>query len=70
DHESRGEWGHAIDRWQRARGRGLDDDAIVLQLASCYGFAGAPEAGLAALDHFGDPAALPDAARGRIELAR
>ncbi|AXF22596.1 FkbM family methyltransferase [Burkholderia pyrrocinia] len=69
DHESRCEWGHAIDRWQRARGRGLDDDAIALQLASCYGFAGAPEAGLAALDHFGDPAALPDATRGRIELA-
>ncbi|WP_321790786.1 FkbM family methyltransferase [Burkholderia pyrrocinia] len=70
DHESRCEWGHAIDRWQRARGHGLDDDAIALQLASCYGFAGAPDAGLAALDHFGDPAALPDAARGRIELAR
>ncbi|KWF85538.1 FkbM family methyltransferase [Burkholderia diffusa] len=70
DHESRCEWGHAIDRWQRARGRGLDDDAIAFQLASCYGFAGAPEAGLAALDHFGDPAVLPDAARGRIELAR
>ncbi|NTY40109.1 FkbM family methyltransferase [Burkholderia diffusa] len=70
DHESRCEWGHAIDRWQRARGRGLDDDAIALQLASCYGFAGAPDAGLAALDRFGDPAALPDAARGRIELAR
>lgn len=70
DHESRGEWGHAIDRWQRARGRGLDDDAIALQLASCYGFAGAPEAGLAALDHFGNPAALPDASRGRVELAR
>ncbi|NTX30697.1 FkbM family methyltransferase, partial [Burkholderia pyrrocinia] len=62
DHESRCEWGHAIDRWQRARGHGLDDDAIALQLASCYGFAGAPDAGLAALDHFGDPAALPDAA--------
>ncbi|AKM41474.1 FkbM family methyltransferase [Burkholderia contaminans] len=70
DHESRGEWGHAIDRWQRARDRGLDDDAIALQLASCYGFAGAPEAGLAALERFGDPAALPDATRGRIELAR
>ncbi|KUY98149.1 FkbM family methyltransferase [Burkholderia territorii] len=70
DHEARGEWGHAIDRWQRARGRGLDDDAIALQLASCYGFAGEPEAGLAALDHFGDPAALPDASRGRVELAR
>ncbi|WP_176040451.1 FkbM family methyltransferase [Burkholderia stabilis] len=70
DHESRGEWGHAIDRWQRVLGRGLDDDAIALQLASCYGFAGAPEAGLAALERFGDPAALPDASRGRIELAR
>ncbi|WP_175954778.1 FkbM family methyltransferase [Burkholderia sp. BCC0405] len=70
DHESRCEWGHAIERWQRARGRGLDDDAIALQLASCYGFAGAPEAGLAALERFGDPAALPDATRGRIELAR
>ncbi|WP_446904670.1 FkbM family methyltransferase [Burkholderia sp. YIM B11467] len=70
DHESRCEWGRAIDRWQRARGRGLDDDAIALQLASCYGFAGAPEAGLAALERFGDPAVLPDATRGRIELAR
>lgn len=60
EHESRGEWGHAIDRWRRARGRGLDDEAIALQLASCYGFAGMPEAGLAALDPFGDPAALPD----------
>lgn len=70
EHESRGEWGHAIDRWRRARGRGLDDEAIALQLASCYGFAGMPEAGLAALDPFSDPAALPDAARGRIQLAR
>jgi len=70
DHESRCEWGHAIDRWQRARGRGLDDDAIALQLASCYGFAGAPDAGLAALERFGDPDALPDATRGRIELMR
>ncbi|MGU3780899.1 FkbM family methyltransferase [Burkholderia metallica] len=70
DHESRCEWGHAIARWQRARGRGLDDDAIALQLASCYGFAGAPDAGLAALEHFGDTDALPDATRGRIELAR
>ncbi|EGD04341.1 FkbM family methyltransferase, partial [Burkholderia sp. TJI49] len=59
EHEARCEWGHAIDCWQRARARGLDDDAIALQLASCYGFAGAPDAGLAALERFGDPAALP-----------
>ncbi|KVC38980.1 FkbM family methyltransferase [Burkholderia pseudomultivorans] len=70
EHEARCEWGHAIDCWQRARERGLDDDAIALQLASCYGFAGAPDAGLAALERFGDPAALPDAQRGRVELAR
>ncbi|KWA08312.1 FkbM family methyltransferase [Burkholderia cepacia] len=70
DHESRCEWGHAIDRWQRARGRGLDDDAIALQLASCYGFAGAPDAGLAALERFSNPDALPDATRGRLELMR
>ncbi|MBN3769886.1 FkbM family methyltransferase [Burkholderia sp. Se-20378] len=70
DHESRCEWGHAIDRWHRARDRGLDDDAIALQLASCYGFAGAPDAGLAALERFGDPDVLPDTTRGRIELAR
>ncbi|KVS61140.1 FkbM family methyltransferase [Burkholderia cepacia] len=70
DHESRCEWGHAIDRWQRARGRGLDDDAIALQLASCYGFAGAPDAGLAALERFSDADALPDATRGRLELMR
>lgn len=70
EHEARCEWGHAIDRWLRARGRGLDDDAIAFQLASCYGFAGAPDAGLAALERIGDPAALPDALRGRVELAR
>ncbi|WP_321811801.1 MULTISPECIES: FkbM family methyltransferase [unclassified Burkholderia] len=70
DHESRCEWGHAIARWLRARGRGLDDDAIAFQLASCYGFAGAPDAGLAALERIGEPAALPDALRGRVELAR
>jgi len=70
DHESRCEWGHAIDRWLRARGRGLDDDAIAFQLASCYGFAGAPDAGLAALERIGEPGALPDALRGRVELAR
>ncbi|CAB3767662.1 FkbM family methyltransferase [Burkholderia sp. MSh2] len=70
DHESRCEWGQAIDRWQRARGRGLDDDAIALQLASCYGFAGVPDAGLAALERFGAPDALPDATRGRVELSR
>ena len=51
------------------RAAAADDDAIALQLASCYGFAGAPEAA-AALERFGDPAALPDATRGRIELAR
>lgn len=70
DHESRCEWGQAIARWQRAHGRGLDDDAIALQLASCYGFSGEPDAGLAALERFGDPAALPDAQRGQVELAR
>ncbi|WFN14881.1 FkbM family methyltransferase [Burkholderia contaminans] len=70
EHESRCEWGHAIDRWQRARSRGLDDDSIALQLASCYGFAGMPEVGLEALDYFGDPATLPDATRGRVELVR
>ncbi|RQS23604.1 MULTISPECIES: FkbM family methyltransferase [unclassified Burkholderia] len=70
DHESRCEWGHAIARWLCARGRGLDDDAIAFQLASCYGFAGAPDAGLAALERIGEPAALPDALRGRVELAR
>ncbi|WP_322041326.1 FkbM family methyltransferase [Burkholderia diffusa] len=70
EHEARCEWGHAIGRWLRARGRGLDDDAIAFQLASCYGFAGAPDAGLAALERIGDPATLPDALRGRVELAR
>jgi hypothetical protein len=70
EHEARCEWGHAIDRWLRARGRGLDDDAIAFQLASCYGFAGVPDAGLAALERFGDRAVLPDPLRGRVELAR
>ncbi|MGU7775991.1 FkbM family methyltransferase [Burkholderia sp. MR1-5-21] len=70
EHEARCEWGQAIAHWRQALGRGLGDDDIAIQLAHCFCHADQPNAGLAALDRFGDTAALPDALRGRVELAR
>lgn len=69
-HEARCEWGHAIERWRRALGRGLSDTDIALQMASCCCFAGQVDAGLTVLAQFVDGAPLSEAQRGRVELAR
>ena len=69
DHESRGEWGHAIDRWHRARGRASTTMRSRCSSRRATASPARPKPA-AALERFGDPAALPDATRGRIELAR
>jgi hypothetical protein len=70
DHEGRCEWGHAIENWRRASGKGLDDTAIALETAWCCCYAGQIDAGLSTLEIVLARGSVPDALRGRIEQVR
>ncbi|WP_244116773.1 FkbM family methyltransferase [Burkholderia cepacia] len=69
-HEARCEWGHAVENWCRAFGKGLDDATIAVQAAWCLCYAGQIDAGLRFLDKAESAATLSESMRGRIEHAR
>ncbi len=69
-HQERCEWGHAIENWSQAFGKGLDDAAIALQTAMCLCYAGQVDAGLLTLERAAAAASMSDELRGHIEHTR
>ncbi|WP_206956043.1 hypothetical protein [Trinickia acidisoli] len=69
-HEERCEWGHALENWRRAFGKGLDDVTITLQMAWCLCYAGQVDAGLRSLEKLASDESISAELRGRIEHVR